>query len=107
MKRIIAICVAALFATAPAMSAFAGDAPASYTQQTKKDIRTVIFATNMRCGSCVKKVKENLSFAKGVKALDVSLEKQQITVTYDAAKTSVEELAKIVNELGYKAEVVK
>ncbi len=90
MERIITICVAALFAAAPAMPAFPGDAPASYIQQTKKDIRTVVFATNMRCGNCVKKVKENLSFAKGVKALDVSLEKQQITVTYDAAKTSVE-----------------
>ena len=81
--------------------------PASLIQKTQKDIRTVVFATNMRCGNCVKKVEENLSFAKGVKALDVSLEKQQITVTYDAAKTSVEELAKIVNKLGYKAEVVK
>lgn len=107
MKRVIILFAAALLAASPVAFASTSNVPATSIQQAKKDIRTVVFATNMSCGNCVKKIKENLSFAKGVKDLDVSLEKQQITVTYDAAKTSEAELAKIINKLGYKAEIVK
>lgn len=68
-----------------------------------KEIKTVTFKSNLHCENCVKKVVENISFVKGVKDLDVSLEKQEITVKYDAAKTDVETLAKEIKALGYKA----
>lgn len=68
-----------------------------------KEIKTVTFKSNLHCENCVKKVVENISFVKGVKDLDVSLEKQEITVKYDAAKTDVEALAKEIKALGYTA----
>lgn len=71
-----------------------------------KDIKTVTFNTHMHCENCVKKVIENISFLKGVKDLDVSLEKQQITVKYDAAKTDEKTLGGEIVKLGYPADVV-
>ncbi|MCQ2166814.1 MAG: heavy-metal-associated domain-containing protein [Bacteroidales bacterium] len=68
-----------------------------------KEIKTVTFKSNLHCENCVKKVVENISFVKGVKDLDVSLERQEIVVKYDAAKTDVKTLAKEINDLGYKA----
>lgn len=73
----------------------------------KKDIREVVFDTYLHCADCVKKVEENISFEKGVKALDVSLREQKITIKYDASKTSVEKLETAIRKLGYKASVQK
>lgn len=73
----------------------------------KKDIRTVVFDTHLHCEQCVKKVEENLSFEKGVKALEVSLKEQKITVSYDASRTTEEKLVEAIKKLGYKASVRK
>ncbi len=113
MKKIMIITLLALMA--------AGSVPASGNQlcsvsqsgvsvQDKKDrkkVETVTFDTNLHCKNCVKKVQENIAFEKGVKDLDVSLEKQTITVKYDPAKTSVDSLARAVRKLGYNADVHK
>lgn len=70
-----------------------------------KEIKTVVFDTSLHCENCVNKVFENISVEKGVKNLEISLEKQKIVVEYDAAKTSSEKLAAAIAKLGYKAEV--
>ena len=69
----------------------------------KKDIRTVTFKSSMHCENCVKKLTDNLAYAKGVKDLKISLEQNTITVTYDATKTSEETLAGLIKKLGYSA----
>ena len=47
------------------------------------------------------KVLDNISRAKGVKDLDVSLEKQTVAIKYDAAKTSEDVLRSTIEKLGY------
>lgn len=69
----------------------------------KQPVGTVTFKSSMHCENCVKKLTDNLAYSKGVKDLDISLEKNKITVTYDAAKTSEETLAGIIRKLGYEA----
>lgn len=71
----------------------------------KQAVQTVTFDTFLHCQNCVKKVVENVSFLKGVKDLEVSLEKQQIKVVFNPSKTSVEELSNQIRKLGYKAQV--
>mgnify|MGYP003468201670 CR=1 FL=1 len=44
---------------------------------------------------------DNLSRAKGVKDLNVSLEKQTVEIKYDSAKTSEEVLKTTIEKLGY------
>lgn len=70
-----------------------------------KDIKTVIFTTNpqMHCENCENKIKSNLRFEKGVKAIETNIEKQTVTVKYDADKTTVDKLLKGFTKFGYTA----
>lgn len=95
MKRIIITVISVLLASAVTFAA------------SKKEVRTVVFDTYLHCENCVKKVQENIAFEKGVKALDVSLKDQKITISYDVAKTSEEKLEAAIRKLGYKATVHK
>ena len=99
MKKILSIMFCAAFLAGASLTADAA--------KPKAKTETVVFTTNMHCSNCVKKVNENISFEKGVKDLEVSLDKQTIKVTYDASKTSKENLAKAINKLGYKADEKK
>ena len=47
---------------------------------------------------------ENIAYMRGVKDLDVSLEKQSIKVVYDPAKTSKAILAREIEKIGYEAD---
>lgn len=69
----------------------------------KKELKTVVFNVGLHCQNCVKKVQENISFEKGVKSLDINLEKKTVTITYtyDAAKTDAATLKKAIEKLGY------
>lgn len=110
MKKILVLCVAAVMLAAPASFAQKPKDQKGKVEKTAKvngDIETVTFSTNMSCKNCVKKINENISFEKGVKDLDVSLEKQKISVKYDKRKTSEETIAASIRKLGYKAEKVK
>ncbi len=73
-------------------------------EKASETLTTVTFTTNMHCRNCQKKLTENLSFMKGVKDLEVSLEKQEITLKYDSRKTGEDAFVKEINRLGYKAE---
>ena len=61
----------------------------------------------MHCESCENKIKGNLRFEKGVKNIETNIEKQQVVVTYDADKTSVEKLQRGFEKIGYDAKEVK
>ena len=74
-----------------------------------KDIRTVVFTTSpeMHCVNCENRIKSNLRFEKGVKEIVTSLKEKTVTVKYDADKTSVDNLIKGFDKIGYKATVKK
>ena len=73
-----------------------------------KNIKTVVVTTQpqMHCENCEKKIKGNLRFEKGVKKIETNVEKQQVTITYDADKTKPEAIVKSFDKFGYKATVV-
>ena len=56
----------------------------------------------MVCGSCVARTKRALKAVGGVEEVEVSLEKRQARVRYDSSKTSPDQLAATIRELGYK-----
>lgn len=74
-----------------------------------KDIKTVVFqpTPQMHCEGCENKIKGNLRFEKGVKAIETNLEKQTVTVKYDADKTSIEKLQQGFTKFGYTVKVVE
>ena len=110
MKRIVVIAIAALMG----FSAYAAgtvmteaSASAQIFKKSKTEIKEVVFNVNLHCNSCVKKVQENIAFEKGVKGLEVSLEKQIIAVKYDASKTSVETLKAAIQKLNVPVKSVE
>ena len=76
-------------------------------KKSKAEIKEVVFHAHLHCNSCVKKVQENIAFEKGVKGLEVSLEKQTVAVKYDAAKTSVETLKAAIQKLNVPVKSVE
>ncbi len=113
MKRILLMAVAAVMLAAPFTVAQA--APFTVAQAAPfegfpkekpadKNVVEVVFATNMHCENCVKKINENIAFLKGVKDLKVSLKDQTIRIKYDRRKTDEKTLAAAINKLGYKAD---
>lgn len=88
--------------------AFSGVSEARESQPRKKaELKEIVIRSNLHCEKCVKKIEENLSFEKGVKALKVSLGENTITISFDPAKTSSEALTDAVRKLGYSAAVIK
>lgn len=110
MKRIVVIAIAALMG----FSAYAAGTSVTETsvssqvfKKSKAEIKEVIFHAHLHCNNCVKKVQENIAFEKGVKGLEVSLEKQTVAVKYDAAKTSVETLKAAIQKLNVPVKSVE
>ena len=94
MKKYLLIIIMAVIATAT----FA-----------KKNIQTVIFTTTpqMHCDACEKKIKGNLRFEKGVKAIETNVPAQTVTVQFDADKTTPAKLQQSFSKFGYKARILK
>jgi copper chaperone CopZ len=74
-----------------------------------KDIKTVVFTTEppMHCEGCENRIKNNLRFEKGIKKIVTDVEKQTVTITYDADKTTVENLIKGFEKIDYVATEIK
>ncbi len=73
----------------------------SMTQEIKKSTLTV---TGMTCASCVSHVEEALKGVKGVVSARVNLATSKASVEYYPAETSLSEMKKAVDEIGYEAE---
>jgi len=74
-----------------------------------KDIKTVVLTTTpqMHCENCEKKIKGNMRFEKGVKSIETDVEKQTVTIKYDADKTTVDKLLEGFSKFGYTARELK
>lgn len=79
--------------------------PVEWTVKPKRQLKTVVFSVNMHCEKCVEKIRENISYEKGVKGLDISLEEKTVSVRYDASKTDEQTLSDAIAELGYEVKV--
>ena len=75
-----------------------------------KDIKTVVFTTQpqMHCQNCENRIKNGVRFVKGVKKIETNVEKQTVTIEYDADKTTTEDIKKGFKKIGYEVrQVVK
>ena len=105
MKRTVILIIAAMMAL-PVSYAAAAEVQTSkeIAQKPKKQkaqVKEVTFRVHLHCENCVAKVFDNMSRAKGVKDLEVSLDNQTVAIKYDASKTSEETLKASIEKLGY------
>lgn len=95
-KHFITVLMAILFVTFPVSA-----------KKNNPNRETVVFKVVMHCHSCQQKIEKNIAFEKGVKAMEVSLEKQTVEIKYDKRKTSVEKLQEAFKKIGYEAKEQK
>ena len=74
-----------------------------------QNVKEVVFKTEpeIECQNCVNKIKNNLRFEKGVKAINPDLQTKLVTIQYDSAKTNPDNLIKAFAKIKYKATVVE
>ncbi|MDY3266891.1 MAG: heavy-metal-associated domain-containing protein [Phocaeicola sp.] len=93
MKRVLLLTVVSLFLCGLQVSA--------------KELRKIVFKVQqMECANCEKKVKNNISFEKGVKKLETDVKKRTVTITYDSEKTDVNKLKEGFAKFKYEAKVI-
>ena len=63
--------------------------------------------TGMYCEACQTKIQHALNQTDGVKNASVDLNAGAATVTYDNAKVKPEQIIKVIEKEGYKAELQK
>ncbi|MDR0687274.1 MAG: heavy-metal-associated domain-containing protein [Prevotellaceae bacterium] len=66
----------------------------------------VTFKTTIHCDHCKARLERSIPYEKGVEDMDVKLSDKTVSIKYKVAKTSVENLKKAIEKLGYEAEVI-
>lgn len=67
----------------------------------------VINVEGMTCGGCVKSVDRAVSQLQGVQSVDVDLEGNKASVTYDASTVAVEAIVEAIEDAGFDASVAE
>lgn len=64
---------------------------------------TILNIQGMTCGGCVKSVTNALQREAGVETVEVMLEQGRASIVYDPAQTSPQQLAELVDDIGFEA----
>ena len=59
------------------------------------DTLTVTTTPQMHCSGCENRIKQNIRFVKGVKAITTSVADQKVTIVYQKGKASYDDFGKI------------
>lgn len=85
-----------------------GSGDTSVTTPAGAELHQAVFAIEgMTCEGCSGTIQTVLSRTPGVQKAEVSFEKKEATVVYDAAKTNPQELIAAIGKTQYKASLVK
>ena len=76
--------------------------------QEKTSVKhTAVIKTSAECGQCKERVEGKLNYTKGISFAELNYETRELTVKFRADKISLDEIRKLVSELGYDADEVK
>ena len=66
---------------------------AAVAAPAKKEVKTVVFHTDIHCHSCANKIMNNVPvFGKGIKDVKVDVDTKEVTIVYDSSKNSNENI---------------
>ena len=73
-----------------------------------KELRVLVLTPTpqMHCEKCENKIKKNMRFEDGVKKVETNIEKQEVTITYDPSKNTIEGLQAGMKKIGYDTKVI-
>ena len=82
------------------------DKPLTSSNDSKRDRRTIqLDVKGMTCQSCVRTIQNQLKNVDGIYDVDVSLEKELVTVIHNPDNISASEIEHIIDEMGFEAHV--
>jgi copper chaperone CopZ len=96
MKKLILILIAM-------MSVFNLSAQENKSKKSEK----VVIKTSAECGDCKERIEEKLNYTKGIVFSELDYESKDLTVKFKPNIISLDEIKKILSELGYDADDVK
>ena len=89
MKKIVLLLIAA------AMGIGLCQAQTDNKQKKEPKTRTTVFATDVECEGCAKRIMDNVPvLGKGIKDVRVDVQSQRVTVVYDPSKNDDEQIVK-------------
>ncbi|MDR0602884.1 MAG: heavy-metal-associated domain-containing protein [Bacteroidales bacterium] len=94
MNKLKVICITIVMCTAMSVNA---------QQKEQEKWSEVIIQTNGTCQACKNKIEGGIAYEKGVKTVDYDLATSKVKIVYNPQKTSVDNLCKAINKLGYTA----
>jgi copper chaperone len=69
--------------------------------------KVTLIIEGMHCGHCAETIANGLKNAKGVRSAEVVYTTGKARVVYDDSAASVEDLVRMVKDLGYEVKTVK
>lgn len=82
----------------------------AYNAQAQKSAKsspiteTVVLMTSAQCDMCKAKIEGRLGEAKGIRTAALDIRSKKLTVKYNPEKTTVDEIKRAINALGYDAD---
>ena len=75
--------------------------------EAKEQKKVVLMLENLSCPDCAKKIGMALKHSKGVSDAEVLYTTSKVKVVYDPAVTKVENLVRIIEDIGYGVREIK
>ncbi len=77
--------------------------------QSDKQVKSqkVVIKTSAECEECKERIESKLNYTKGISFAELDYKTQELTVKFKSDKITLEEIKKIVSDLGYNADDVK
>lgn len=72
-----------------------------------QSVEEVKINTSAECASCKERLEGKLNYTSGIKFAELDVPSKVLTVKYTRKKISLDEIRKIISELGYDADDVK
>ena len=69
---------------------------------TSTDTLIVTTEPQMHCSGCENRIKQNIRFVKGVKAITTSVADQKVTIVYQKNKATYDDFGKAFGKIGFR-----
>ena len=76
----------------------------SLTTFGQKKVEEVVIHTSAECESCKERLEAKLNYTAGIKFADLDVPTKNLTVKFNTAKISLQEIKTIISDLGYNAD---
>lgn len=76
-------------------------------QLSAQSVKLDTILTSAECGQCKDRIEGKLNYTKGVKFAELNYESKELVVRYKTKHISLDEIRKIVNQIGYDADHTK